>query len=65
LPRLPARGPSPPAAAPPPTPHPQELLDNPNAQSPAQSDAFMAYTQRLAEYRRKVQAQATKFPPPS
>lgn len=45
--------------------HAQELLDNPNASSPAQSDAFVTYTQRLSEYRKKVQAQATKFPPPS
>jgi ubiquitin-conjugating enzyme E2 I len=43
----------------------QELLDTPNAQSPAQSDAYVAYTQRLAEYRKKVQQQALKYPPPS
>lgn len=43
----------------------QELLDNPNAQSPAQSDAFVTFTQRLPEYRKKVQQQAGKYPPPS
>ena len=45
--------------------HAQELLDTPNAHSPAQSDAYVAFTQRLAEYRKKVQQQALKYTPPS
>ena len=43
----------------------QELLDAPNALSPAQSDAFVAFTQRVAEYRKRVQRQATAYPPPA
>lgn len=43
----------------------QELLDAPNAASPAQSDAFVAFTQRLGEYRKQVQKQAAKYPPPA
>ncbi len=43
----------------------QELLDTPNPQSPAQSDAFVAFTQRLAEYKRRVRQQATQYPPPA
>ncbi len=42
----------------------QELLDTPNEKSPAQSDAYMQFTQNLAEYKRKVKRQAQTFPPP-
>jgi ubiquitin-conjugating enzyme E2 I len=43
----------------------QELLDDPNPHSPAQSDAYVAYTQRRSEYTRTVRDQARKYPPPS
>lgn len=33
---------------------PQELLDNPNPLSPAQSDAFVMYQQRRDEYKKRV-----------
>lgn len=43
----------------------QELLDTPNEKSPAQSDAFMVFTQQLGEYRKKVRKQAEQYPPPN
>lgn len=43
----------------------QELLDTPNPQSPAQSDAYVMFTQKLSEYRKMVRQQALKYPPPS
>ena len=43
----------------------QDLLDNPNPQSPAQSDAFMLFTQDKTEYDRRVRQQAQRYPPPS
>jgi ubiquitin-conjugating enzyme E2 I len=42
----------------------QELLDAPNDKSPAQSDAYIMFTQQPAEYKRKVKEQAARFPPP-
>jgi ubiquitin-conjugating enzyme E2 I len=42
----------------------QELLDAPNPKSPAQSGAFMIFTQRLDEYKRRVKEQAGQYPPP-
>jgi ubiquitin-protein ligase len=42
----------------------QELLNNPNEKSPAQSDAYVAYTQRPDEYKRKVREQVAKYRPP-
>ena len=43
----------------------QELLDTPNPNSPAQSDAYILFTQKLSEYKKKVRQQASKYPPPS
>lgn len=43
----------------------QELLDTPNAQSPAQSDAFIMFTQKLSEYKKRVRHQSSQYPPPS
>lgn len=37
----------------------------PNELSPAQSDAFISYTQQRQQYRQKVRQQAGKYPPPS
>lgn len=43
----------------------QELLDDPNPHSPAQSEAYVSFTQRRAEYTRLVREQARRYPPPS
>lgn len=43
----------------------QELLDTPNDKSPAQSDAYVVFTQQLAEYRKKVRKQSEQYPPPN
>ncbi|GAX78311.1 hypothetical protein CEUSTIGMA_g5753.t1 [Chlamydomonas eustigma] len=43
----------------------QELLDNPNPQSPAQSDAYMIFTQNKTEYSRRVRKQSQQYPPPT
>ncbi|KAG1653523.1 hypothetical protein FOA52_012437 [Chlamydomonas sp. UWO 241] len=43
----------------------QELLETPNPNSPAQSDAYMIFTQNTVEYRRRVRKQALQHPPPS
>lgn len=43
----------------------QELLDTPNDKSPAQSDAYVVFTQQLPEYRKKVRKQAELYPPPN
>lgn len=42
----------------------QELLDEPNANSPAQSDAYMMFTSNLKMYKDKVRKQAKEYPPP-
>ncbi|KAG7666580.1 hypothetical protein Ndes2526B_g04952 [Nannochloris sp. 'desiccata'] len=42
----------------------QELLDAPNDKSPAQSDGYVIFTSRLEEYKKRVQEQALKYPPP-
>lgn len=47
-----------------PCPFAQELLSDPNPSSPAQSDAFIMFTQRLAEYNKVVKKQALDYPPP-
>jgi ubiquitin-conjugating enzyme E2 I len=39
----------------------QELLDNPNLDSPAQSDAYQAYKRDRALYDRKVRDQAKRY----
>lgn len=39
----------------------QQLLSEPNEMSPAQADAYMFYTKKRAEYRKKVLEQARKF----
>lgn len=43
----------------------QELLNDPNPLSPAQSDAFILFTQNPAEYRRRVKRQMDQNPAPS
>ena len=43
----------------------QELLDNPNEKSPAQSEAYAAYTSDKASYERRVKLEVKKYPPPS
>lgn len=35
----------------------QDLLDDPNPNSPAQADAYMLFTRERSEYRRRVRAQ--------
>lgn len=42
----------------------QELLDAPNPQSPAQSEAFLLYTNNRTKYNQCVRQQAAKYPPP-
>eukprot|EP00921_Rhytidocystis_pertsovi_P017866 GHVQ01028053.1.p1 GENE.GHVQ01028053.1~~GHVQ01028053.1.p1 ORF type:complete len:162 (-),score=20.05 GHVQ01028053.1:387-872(-) len=41
----------------------QDLLDNPNPQSPAQAEPYMLFQQNRAEYIRKVKVQATEMKP--
>ena len=41
----------------------QDLLDEPNPNSPAQSEAFNLFMSNKAEYRRRVRAEAKKNPP--
>jgi ubiquitin-conjugating enzyme E2 I len=43
----------------------QDLLGDPNPKSPAQADAYMLFTQKPEEYRRRVRAQAQRNPTPS
>ena len=43
----------------------QELLDNPNEKSPAQSEAYAAYTSDRASYERRVKLEVKKYPPPT
>jgi ubiquitin-conjugating enzyme E2 I len=43
----------------------QELLSDPNPQSPAQSDAYVMYVQKRADYNRRVKQQAGAHPPPA
>ncbi|GFH08834.1 ubiquitin_conjugat_2 domain-containing protein, partial [Haematococcus lacustris] len=43
----------------------QELLDNPNPNSPAQSDAYMMFTSNLALYKKEVRKQSLRYPPPT
>jgi ubiquitin-conjugating enzyme E2 I len=42
----------------------QDLLKTPNPLSPAQSDAYVMYTQDRTEYNRLVKEQSKKYPPP-
>ncbi|DBB16145.1 TPA: hypothetical protein ACH3X3_015146 [Trebouxia sp. C0006] len=44
---------------------PKDLLNDPNPNSPAQSDAYMLFTQKPAEYKRRVRAQTSAHPPPA
>ncbi|CAD7697652.1 unnamed protein product [Ostreobium quekettii] len=41
----------------------QELLDTPNPGSPAQSEAFLLYTNNRAKYNQCVKEQAHRYPP--
>lgn len=43
----------------------QELLHCPNEKSPAQSEAYVAYTTDRASYERRVKQEVAKYPPPS
>ena len=40
----------------------QDLLNNPNEKSPAQSEAFMDYTQRRKKYEARVKEEVKKYP---
>ena len=40
----------------------QDLLDSPNPASPAQSEAYMLFTNDRADYDRKVKEQALRYP---
>lgn len=44
---------------------PQELLSDPNPNSPAQSDAYVMYVQKRGEYNKRVKTQAGQYPPPA
>lgn len=41
----------------------QDLLDEPNPDSPAQSEAYQLFVHNKAEYRRRVKAEARKNAP--
>ena len=41
----------------------QDLLDNPNPASPAQTDAYMLFKNNRTEYKKRVTAQAQKNRP--
>lgn len=41
----------------------QDLLDDPNPDSPAQSDAYHLFVNSKAEYKRRVRKEAQKNPP--
>jgi len=43
----------------------QELLDNPNPNSPAQADAYHLYVQNRNEYSKRIRKQAAENPPPA
>lgn len=40
----------------------QELLNNPNPNSPAQSDPYIMYTKDIKKYEKYVKAQAARYP---
>uniref|UniRef100_A0A061S294 SUMO-conjugating enzyme UBC9 n=1 Tax=Tetraselmis sp. GSL018 TaxID=582737 RepID=A0A061S294_9CHLO len=42
----------------------QELLDNPNPSSPAQSDAYVIFQNQKSTYQKRVRQQAKSYPPP-
>ena len=41
----------------------QELLDNPNPQSPAQAEAYHVYVKDMDEYKRRVRLECQKYVP--
>uniref|UniRef100_F6GZZ2 UBC core domain-containing protein n=1 Tax=Vitis vinifera TaxID=29760 RepID=F6GZZ2_VITVI len=41
----------------------QDLLDQPNAADPAQTDGYQLFIQEPAEYKRRVRQQAKQYPP--
>jgi len=43
----------------------QDLLNNPNPNSPAQAEAYTLFVTNKPEYCRRVKNQALKYPPPS
>jgi len=42
----------------------QDLLTDPNPNSPAQTDAYVDYTKNKKQYETKVKKQVDKHPPP-
>jgi len=42
----------------------QDLLTDPNPNSPAQTEAYVDYTKHPKQYEQKVKKQVEKFPPP-
>ena len=42
----------------------QDLLDEPNILDPAQEEPFKLYRSNLEEYRKRVRAQVSQYPPP-
>ena len=43
----------------------QDLLDNPNVNDPAQQTAYKLYKTNPAQYRKRVEEEARKNPPPA
>lgn len=41
----------------------QELLDEPNPESPAQSEAYNLYVRNRDEYKKRVRVEARKYTP--
>lgn len=42
----------------------QDLLDNPNPNSPAQAEAYQLFVQNKSDYVKRVKHQASLYPPP-
>ena len=42
----------------------QDLLTDPNPNSPAQNEAYLDYTKNKTQYEAKVKRQVDKYPPP-
>jgi len=42
----------------------QDLLDNPNPNSPAQAEAYQLFVQNKGDYVKRVKHQASQYPPP-
>ena len=46
------------------SPGTQELLDTPNPNSPAQSDAYVMLLNQRSQYDKRVRQQSRNYPPP-